>query len=90
MTQDSAYYPEPQKFRPERWLEMERHVASFADPRKIVFGFGRRVCPGREFAEASIWIAAAGIISMFDIAKAKDQWGTEITPSADYVSGFVR
>ena len=61
-TRPSVWGSDSYVFRPERWLEMDRHVASFADPRKIVFGFGRRVCPGREFAEASIWMAAAGII----------------------------
>ena len=90
MTQDPTYYPDPQRFRPDRWLEMDRHLYEFADPRKIVFGFGRRACPGRDFAEVSIWLAAASIISLFDIGKAKDQWGKEITPSGEYVSGFVR
>ena len=90
MTQDPAYYPDPQRFRPDRWLEMDRHVYEFADPRKIVFGFGRRACPGRDFAEASIWLAAASIVALFDIGKAKNQWGKEITPSGEYVSGFVR
>ncbi|KAM5537299.1 hypothetical protein V8D89_009029 [Ganoderma adspersum] len=89
MTQDPTYYPDPQRFRPDRWLEMDRHVYEFADPRKIVFGFGRRACPGRDFAEASIWLAAASIVALFDIGKAKNQWGKEITPSGEYVSGFV-
>ncbi|KAI0742440.1 cytochrome P450 [Daedaleopsis nitida] len=87
MTQDPAHFPEPQAFLPERFLD--RQTAEACNPRKIVFGFGRRLCPGREFAEASIWLAAASVISMFDVAKAVDQWGNEITPAGDYVSGFV-
>ena len=88
MTQDPAYFPEPQTFRPERWLDAR--TAEHCNPRKIVFGFGRRACPGRDFAEASIWLAAACMISLFDISTATDQWGKDITPSGEYTSGFVR
>ena len=88
MTQDPTCFPQPEVFRPERWLD--RHTAEACNPRKIVFGFGRRVCPGREFAEASIWLAAACMLALFDISKATDRWGKEITPSGEYTSGFVR
>ncbi|KAI8992776.1 cytochrome P450 [Trametes punicea] len=89
MSQDPSVYPEPEKFRPERWLEMSSETSERANPRKFVFGFGRRVCPGREFADNSVWLAIACIISLFDIKKAVDCYGNEITPAPEYFSGFV-
>ncbi|EIW56861.1 cytochrome P450 [Trametes versicolor FP-101664 SS1] len=89
MTQDSSVYPEPQKFRPERWQEMDPQTADLANPRRIVFGFGRRVCPGRDFADAGVWLAIASVIALFDIGKSIDAWGNEITPPPEFVSGFV-
>ncbi|KAH9886935.1 cytochrome P450 [Cubamyces lactineus] len=89
MTQDPILYPEPQKFRPERWLEMSPQAAEFANPRKVVFGFGRRVCPGRDFADNSVWLAMANVISLFDISKTVDCYGHEVTPAPEFHSGFV-
>ncbi|CDO69938.1 hypothetical protein BN946_scf184836.g12 [Trametes cinnabarina] len=90
MTQDPSVYPEPQKFRPERWMEMGSRAAELVNPRRMVFGFGRRVCPGREFADTGLWLAMACVISLFDIGKAIDIHGEEITPAATHCSGFVR
>ncbi|KAI0655715.1 cytochrome P450 [Cubamyces menziesii] len=89
MTQDLSLYPEPQKFLPERWLEMSPQTAELANPRKVVFGFGRRVCPGRDFADNSIWLVIANVISLFDISKSIDCYGHEVTPAPEFHSGFV-
>ncbi|KAH9951190.1 cytochrome P450 monooxygenase [Amylocystis lapponica] len=72
--------PDPEVFRPERCSE---------DPRNIVFGFGRRVCPGMQFADALIWLAVTNIIAVFDIRKACDAAGNEITPDASFEAGLV-
>lgn len=37
------------------------------DPTALIFGFGRRVCPGRYLAAHSVWLAAACILAAFDI-----------------------
>lgn len=42
MAHDEEVYPNPFQFRPERFLGAEPQM----DPKKFVFGFGRRVCPG--------------------------------------------
>ena len=48
------------------------------------------MCPGQFFADASVWLAAANIIATMDLSFAKDQYGRDIVPTAEFISGFVR
>ncbi|PCH43947.1 cytochrome P450 [Wolfiporia cocos MD-104 SS10] len=90
MTRDSKLFPDPEVFRPERYLRSEmRNNAEIGDPRSIVFGFGRRICPGRKFGDLSVWLAAASLVWAFDIRKARDSFGQEITPTSIPQSGTV-
>jgi len=87
MRNDSVF-PEPDKFIPERFLgRMNEEVAMQVDS---IFGFGRRGCPGKWFAENNVWLLAGNIIAMFDIEKALDGSGNPITPPGDYTTGYVR
>ncbi|PCH43263.1 cytochrome P450 [Wolfiporia cocos MD-104 SS10] len=89
MSHNEEMYPNPHIFRPERFTEMNPQTAEHADPFDYVFGFGRRICPGRQFADASVWLAIANIIAMMDISKKKDSTGKEIIPDVIYPSGFI-
>jgi len=87
MTKDPDTYRDPELFRPERFLEQR----DIQDPADIVFGFGRRSCPGRLFADANIWLAMVHITATFDISKALDKEGNEIALNAgNFTGGFVR
>ncbi|KZT69365.1 cytochrome P450 [Daedalea quercina L-15889] len=83
------WYPDPDTFRPERFQEMDPSVAEAQNPRKLVFGFGRRICPGRHLADQILWLAIVTILSVFDICKARDMVGNEITPKAAFASGVI-
>lgn len=48
MHRDPAYFPEPERFLPERWAgDFEKHLPKFA---YFPFGGGVRVCIGNQFA----------------------------------------
>jgi cytochrome P450 len=49
------YYPEADKFIPERWLKNEAQYNKKTHPFVTMpFGFGPRMCIGRRFAELEI------------------------------------
>ncbi|KAJ3794923.1 cytochrome P450 [Lentinula aff. detonsa] len=77
--------PQPQLFRPERYIE-DPHLL---DPKDVIFGFGRRRCPGRHFGDRSIWLAAASLVCTMVISRAKDDAGNEIIPEIAFIDAFV-
>jgi cytochrome P450 len=60
---NEALFPEPRKFRPERFLERGYGAAEF-----MPFGGGSRRCLGAAFAEAELAIALAIVASRWELA----------------------
>jgi len=58
------YAPDPEVFRPDRFLEENSR-----DPSQYVFGFGRRICPGRYMANTTLFIVICAILQLFSMAK---------------------
>ncbi|KAL5530920.1 hypothetical protein ACEPAG_3796 [Sanghuangporus baumii] len=85
MMHDERNYSNPEKFYPDRFMLPSSQIL---DPAAAVFGFGRRICPGRHFAEADLWLAMASILAVFDILPAVDERGTEILPKVEFVPGI--
>ena len=49
------------------------------DPRlSLAFGAGKRICPGRHFVDATIFIVTSSVLSVFNVTKAKDEHDNEI------------
>lgn len=88
MTRNEKVYPEPEVFNPDRFLHPSSRQAH--EHVEAVWGFGRRTCPGRAFAEANLWLCIANFIATMDIKKAVDAGGSVITPAAAFVSGAIR
>jgi len=82
---DPETYPDPEEFKPERFLNEDGSVRD--DPAlSLVFGAGKRICPGRHFVDASIFIFASSFLSVFNVTKAKDENGNEIPVEAGVVA----
>ncbi|GLB43502.1 putative cytochrome p450 [Lyophyllum shimeji] len=88
MTRDESIYSQPELFRPERFLDDKGQLND--DDTVLAFGFGRRICPGRHMASATVWLTMATVLSTFNITKAKDMNGNEISVSDDYSGSLVR
>ncbi|KAL5512341.1 hypothetical protein ACEPAG_3333 [Sanghuangporus baumii] len=82
MMHDERNYAEPEIFDPDRFIQSADDAPPVLDPTMAVFGFGRRICPGRHFAEAFLWIAMASILSVYDILPIQDEHGKDILPKA--------
>ncbi|RPD63476.1 cytochrome P450 [Lentinus tigrinus ALCF2SS1-6] len=90
MLHDERMFYEPEEFIPERWLNEDGSLREeMRDAELAAFGFGRRICPGRHLAAASIWIGIASTLTTFDLAKPVDEDGKVIEPSGEYISGLV-
>lgn len=63
MCRDTTLYPSPTTFNPSRYLGSNPAPS----PYDVVFGFGRRICPGRLLADVSVWITIAMAVWAFDI-----------------------
>ena len=78
---DPEMYPDPEEFKPERFLNNDGTVRD--DPiLSLAFGIGKRICPGRHFVDAETFIFTSSVLSVFNVTKAKDENGNEIPVKA--------
>ncbi|KAK6078960.1 cytochrome P450 17A1 [Seiridium cupressi] len=61
------YAPDPEVYRPERWLEADAQEASEMEASQFVFGVGPRVCLGKDIATMQLWKLLPQIIRTFDL-----------------------
>ncbi|XP_036885994.1 25-hydroxyvitamin D-1 alpha hydroxylase, mitochondrial isoform X4 [Sturnira hondurensis] len=63
-SRDPSQFPEPNAFRPARWLGEGPAPHPFAS---LPFGFGKRSCMGRRLAELELQMALAQILIHFEV-----------------------
>ncbi|KAI0267093.1 cytochrome P450 [Gloeopeniophorella convolvens] len=81
-------YSNPEEFSPERFLETDGRSAE-QDPRACAFGFGRRICPGRQFADTVLWLAIATMLSVLRVSKVTKD-GVEVMPKVQFTGNLTR
>jgi len=63
---DPEYFPNPEKFDPERFF----HEGKFRPhPKMLAFGLGRRRCLGESLARLELYLFFTGILSKFNLKK---------------------
>jgi cytochrome P450 len=87
ITRDPDVYPEPEVFKPERFLYPNGTLRDDATLTSV-FGFGKRVCPGRHYVDATLFIVAATVLSVFRIERRHDTEGVPFEYT--YSGGLVR
>lgn len=84
IARDPANYDDPLKFNPERFLKRGE-----LDPANYVFGFGRRICLGINFAQNEVWIFIVCLLWGLHFSKPTNSDGCEVEQDVQFTSGFV-
>ncbi|TCD67843.1 hypothetical protein EIP91_011905 [Steccherinum ochraceum] len=76
-------YPDSETFKPERYLTENGAInPSVRDPCTIAFGFGRRACPGTDYAISLLTMYIASVVHVFDIQPGVDEAGQPVQLSS--------
>jgi len=86
---DPVEFPNPEEFRPDRFLKDGSLDPSVRDPETACFGFGRRICPGKAMAVNSLYTTIACILHCFDITPSIDSHGNPIPIQPEMTSGVI-
>jgi cytochrome P450 len=83
-TRDPEVYHNPEQFKPERFF------APYNEPlaTDVTFGFGRRICPGKFLAEASLFLTFAQSLAVFNIQKVSSSDGV-VEPVHTFQNGII-
>jgi len=88
LSRDEDIFPDASRFDPSRHLTVDGKLKSvFVN--HFAFGHGRRICPGRWFAENSLWTAFATILAVLRIDHPKDSNGHKIEVKPEYTTGLA-
>ncbi|KAF7354179.1 putative monooxygenase [Mycena venus] len=87
MLHDPEVFAHPMNFDPDRFRNLDSEMQKVTN---VVFGFGRRQCPGKSLAENTVFAIAATVLATCEILPNVDKDGRDIIPSVVYSSGMFR
>ncbi|KAE8683015.1 Cytochrome P450 78A5 [Hibiscus syriacus] len=73
ITHNENLWTEPEKFKPERFIDKEDVSIMGADLRLAPFGSGRRVCPGKSMGLATVHLWLAQLLQAFKWVPGEDK-----------------
>ncbi|KAI0763838.1 CyP450 monooxygenase [Trametes elegans] len=88
-SRDPDVYPNPEAFNPERFLKHGQLDPDVRDPYTFIFGYGRRICPGRYLADSSLFLTCACILHAFNIAPPLDENGRPVKLEAKMTTNTI-
>jgi hypothetical protein len=74
-------------FHPSRHLDTPSYPAA-RDPRDFIFGYGRRICPGRYVADNALFLTIAQALAVFNIDKPFED-GKWVEPDIKFEPGTI-
>ncbi|KJA13410.1 hypothetical protein HYPSUDRAFT_220871 [Hypholoma sublateritium FD-334 SS-4] len=86
MLHDPEIYDSPMEFIPERFNGDDAEMAKVSD---LVFGFGRRLCPGKNFAEGTLFANISTALATCRMLPGKNEKGEVVLPNNAYTTGIT-
>jgi cytochrome P450 len=86
---DHKAFDNPHEFQPERFLKDGKLNPYVRDPDCAVFGFGRRICPGRHLSDNSLFSIVSCLLAVYDIKPPVDDQGNTIQLKPEFTGGLL-
>ncbi|KAJ2918173.1 hypothetical protein MD484_g2276, partial [Candolleomyces efflorescens] len=86
---DPEVFENPMEFNPERYITGGKFNEDLPNPLDFAFGYGRRICPGRDLATQMVYLITATTLSMFDILPPRDDNGVPIQLLPSFDNGIL-
>ncbi|KAI0767232.1 CyP450 monooxygenase [Fomes fomentarius] len=89
ISNDPKVYADPETLKPERFLKDGQLRFDVRDPATISFGYGRRICPGRHFADTALFIVVSTVLHTLSITAPVDEFGRQVKLSGKMTHGLL-
>lgn len=89
---DPEVYSEPNVFNPSRWLlegENGLQLNSAVPEPSAAFGYGRRACAGKHFADNSLFINVSNILASFNISPLDESGQPAECVKEEFTDGII-